>query len=162
MADKKVLQLFVPHAVVDRVDVDFLLKALETQFANSKRFEIDFWQCRKDILVGEKWHDSIQAGLATSDLGLLMVSPAFLARDYIGKHELPKFVGPEATKPLIPVGLKPVDFQRQDLKGLKDFQIFRREGKFFTELSSRMQKEDFAYRLYQSMEDRLAAVSANV
>ncbi len=162
MAVKKVLKLFVPHAVVDGVEVDYLLKALEAQFASSKRFEIDFWQCRKDILVGEKWHDIIQAGLAAADLGLLMVSPAFLASAYIGKHELPKFVGPEATKPLIPVGLKPVDFQRQDLKGLEAFQIFRRDGKFFSELSSRMQKEDFAYRLYQAMEDRLAAVTANV
>ena len=119
---------------------------------------MDLWQCRKHILVGEKWHDSIQAGLAESDIGLLMVSPAFLASKYVREHELPKFVGAEAVKPLIPVGLAPVDFQRQDLKGLQDHQIFRLDGEFFTELTTQAQRERFAYALYQAMEDRLAQV----
>jgi|GEM_PF-1944135 len=35
---KEKVKLFVPHAVVDGKNVDFLLEALETQFANSKRF----------------------------------------------------------------------------------------------------------------------------
>jgi len=109
-------------------------------------------------LVGEKWHDSIQVGLAESAIGLLMVSPAFLASKYVREHELPKFVGAEALKPLIPVGLAPVDFQRQDLKGLQDHQIFRLDGKFFTELTTQAQRERFAYKVYQAMEDRLAQV----
>ena len=88
----------------------------------SKRYNYIFWQ-DTEILVGEDWNTEIQAALDECDLGLLLISPAFLGSQYITEHELPKFIGVGA-KPLIPVMLQPVDFEFHDLKGLTDAQIF--------------------------------------
>jgi hypothetical protein len=53
----------------------------------------------------------------------LLISPAFLGSDYIKKVELPFFLG-DGEKPVIPVLLEPIDFARQDLRGLERKQIF--------------------------------------
>jgi hypothetical protein len=61
---------------------------------------------------------------------LLLVSPAFLGSDYIGKHELSHYVGGGAggampRKRAAPVALKPIRFDgAMDLKGLDRLQIF--------------------------------------
>lgn len=71
-----------------------------------------------DILPGKKWHDEIQTALQKSDFGLLLVSPAFFASDYIKDHELQQLL---AKSMVVPVALHPT----LDFKGLAERQIFR-------------------------------------
>ena len=83
----------------------------------SKQYHYTFWR-DNDILVGEKWHEEIQHALGRCDVGLVLVSPAFLGSQYIQDHELPEFVK-GGDKPVIPVMLQPIDLERHDLKGLQ-------------------------------------------
>jgi hypothetical protein len=49
---------------------------------------ISIWS-DKEIEPGEQWHIQIQSELKRAEVGVLLVSPAFLASDYIAKSEVP-------------------------------------------------------------------------
>jgi uncharacterized protein YjbI with pentapeptide repeats len=165
---KKVVRFFVSYAHNDKQLVGALVKDLGSHFASSLRYELHAWSDR-DILVGERWRDSIGKALEDCDFGLLLISPAFLASSFITKHELPRFVGaPDnpKVKPVIPVGLLPVSFGSHDLKGLKEHQIFLcqneriSEGRFYDQMSGGPKKRDFVHKLYLVIEKRLDAFFA--
>ncbi|HEY1081082.1 MAG TPA: toll/interleukin-1 receptor domain-containing protein, partial [Prosthecobacter sp.] len=118
---KPLIRFFLSYAHKDESKVLRLEQLLETQLKLSKRFQFEIWHDRK-IKVGTGWHDDIQNAITECDFGLLLVSPEFLVSRYISEHELPHFV--TGAKPLIPVGLVPVDFGRMDLKGLQENQFF--------------------------------------
>lgn len=129
MGKKKKVELFVSYARSNRSLAGNFLDRYTEQAAASSSYIYKFWR-DSDILVGEDWHEAIGRALQRCDLGLLLVSPAFLGSQYISEHELPRFVGSAAT-PVIPVMLQPVDFERHDLKGLKRHEIFRLDSERF-------------------------------
>jgi hypothetical protein len=158
MKKKKKVELFVSYARSNNNLARKFLHRYKEQVAASKSYDYDFWQ-DKNILVGEKWHEAIGRALERCNLGLLLVSPAFLGSRYISGHELPKFVG-RGTKPLIPIMLQSVDFERMDLKGLKRHQIFRLEGERFKSPKSYgdctgNQRDRFVLALFGEVEQRL-------
>ncbi len=86
--------------------------------------QVDAWWARQHLLVGHTWRDEIDTAMSESDFGLFLVSPAFLASEFIGNVELAHFTKrPESL--VIPVGLKTVNLQTSNMKGLADKQIFR-------------------------------------
>jgi hypothetical protein len=135
----------------------FLLKFKE-QVSPSKTYNYNFWT-DNDILVGEQWNGQIIIALKHCDVGLLLVSPAFLGSQYINEKELPKFIG-KRGKPVIPVMLQPVDFERHDLKGLLKTQIFRldrpkfRSPKAFGDCLGN-QRDQFTQELFKQVEKKL-------
>ncbi len=155
---KKKIKIFVSYARANRDLAIRFLEKFREQATPSKKYKYIFWR-DTEILVGEKWHDEIQAALIECNLGLLLVSPAFLGSQYIDKHELPKFVGSDG-KPLIPIMLQPVDFERHDLKGLQRSQIFQLDSplfhspKAYGECTGR-QRDRFAQELFRQVESRL-------
>ncbi|HEX8825948.1 MAG TPA: TIR domain-containing protein, partial [Archangium sp.] len=164
---KRIVRFFISYAHDNKPLVEALVKELSTQFASSARYELLPWTDR-DILAGERWHESIQKAIRDCDFGLLLLSPAFLASTFIGKHELPNFVGAPDNpkiKPVIPVGLVPVSFGRQDLKGLGEHQVFlfqtdRLEGRYYDQMQGGAKRRDFAHKLYLAIEKRLDAFFA--
>lgn len=151
---KTKVRFFVSYAHFDEVLCVRFLDLLRVLMAPSARYEFELWDDRA-ILAGEAWKREILQAIAESDVGLLLVSPAFLGSEFIGDEELPGFVGDE-SKPAIPVEIQKVDFERYDLKGLEQQQLFRLDRrKSFSECSGRRQQTEFALQLYAQIEDRL-------
>ena len=156
---KKKINIFVSYARANKVLAGRFLERFRTCLRAGRRYSYVFWQ-DTDILVGESWHEEIQEALAACDIGLLLVSAAFLGSQYISQHEIPRFVGKRA-KPVIPVLLQPVDWERFDLKGLKERQIFRLDRprfahpKAYGECYNSVQRDQFALELFRQAELKL-------
>lgn len=148
------VRFFVSYAHADALTATTFLKRLTEQLAPSKRYQYNLWRDTM-LLVGERWHDEIQQALGECQMGLLLVSPAFLASDYIVKQELPRFLG-QVAKPVLPVMLQPVDFQRHDLKGLEHHQIFCLDKtKAFGNCGTNATRRRFVAQLFGQIEQRL-------
>ena len=161
---KKKITVFVSYARANRNLATRFLKTFKEQVAPSKQYSYKFWR-DNDILVGEKWHEEIQVALGQCDVGLVLISPAFLGSQYIQDHELPKFLK-KGGKLVIPVLLQPIDLDRHDLKGLQGTQIFRLDrprfasSKAYGECSG-TQRDQFALELFRQVEARLDKVMKN-
>jgi hypothetical protein len=159
MPRKKKITIFISYARRDKNRAIDLLGRFHVQANASKRYDYKFW-IDGDILVGADWHKSIQKAIKECDIGLLLVSPAFLGSKYIKNNELKMFYGKNA-KPSIPILLQPVDFDDQDLKGLQKRQFFRLERatfiepKAYTNCRGNDQKDEFAQKLFKKVEQRL-------
>lgn len=158
---KKKITIFVSYARANRDLATRFLRKFQEQSAPSKQYHYAFWR-DNDILVGEKWHEEIQHALGQCDVGLVLVSPAFLGSQYIQDHELPEFVK-GGDKPVIPVMLQPIDLERHDLKGLQQRQIFRLDRSRFASPKaygecSGSHRDQFALELFRQVEDRLDKV----
>lgn len=92
MGAKKRIDLFVSYARSNKTLANKFLKRYGEQAGASKNYHYVFWK-DTDILVGEDWHAAIDEALKKCDIGLLLISPAFLLSNYISENELPKFVG---------------------------------------------------------------------
>ena len=119
---KRLIAFFVSYAHANQRLADDFLTRLREQMAPSRAYDYRLWRDTM-LLVGEEWNEEIKAALEASELGLLLVSPAFLGSEYITRIEWPHFLA--NRKPVIPVMLEPVDFARHDLRGLEEKQIFR-------------------------------------
>ena len=116
------IKFFVSYAHRNKVLVRDFLARLDDVLAPSKRYKYSRWQ-DSDLILGENWQKQITDAIKCCDMGLLLISPAFLASSYITEKELPVFV--TGGKASVPVMLQPVDFDLHDLKGLEKKQIFR-------------------------------------
>ncbi|HPS77268.1 MAG TPA: toll/interleukin-1 receptor domain-containing protein [Thermoanaerobaculaceae bacterium] len=147
----RMTRVFASYASADEDLACRLLELLEEHLRASRR-GYGMWEFRR-LLVGERWHERIQEEIAACDVGLLLLSPAFLASEYIARHELPHFVEGEG-KPIVPVGLKLVDLARHDHKGLADYQVFRLDGRSFSQLRT-PGRERFVLDLFRQIEARV-------
>jgi hypothetical protein len=153
------INIFVSYARSnERLANDLILK-LEDELQASRRYEYSLWNDSM-ISVGADWHNEIVAARDICDVGLLLISPAFLTSRYIAENELPFFVGDNHT-PSVPVMLQAVDFNLQDTKGLEESQVFRFSGRRFTEPRAYGEikspaRNDFVHALFQSIEAKLS------
>lgn len=148
------IAFFVSYAHADQRPADLFLQRLTEQLAPSKRYAYTLWR-DTELLVGERWHDEIQQALAACQLGLLLISPAFLASKYITQQEWPSFTG-DGAKPIIPVMLKMIDLRRHDAKGLEHHQIFRLDhARAFADCTTEVLRRRFAEQLFTQIERRL-------
>ena len=155
---RTVVEFFISYAREDDKYASSFMREFREMSAPSLKYEYRFWQ-DTEILPGESWEKEISAALKNCTLGLLLVSPAFLASPFIDEVELSHFIGNKA-KPVVPVMLKMVNLKRHNLKGLDARQIFR----FRTEGSGKLrsfaqcgitQQTDFVFELFDRVEARL-------
>lgn len=76
--------------------------------AKTLESEIDFWDATK-LKLGEVWDEKIKASISACKVGILMISPDFLASDYIQTTELDALLDKAANEgaTIIPVYLRP-------------------------------------------------------
>lgn len=146
---------FVSYARQDSKLVDDLLGRLAPYVEGSRRYVFNKWK-DTDVLIGESWANEIPRALECHRIGLLMVSPTFLVRPYIGVMEVPVFVQP--GKIVLPILIKPVDTQLQNLGELDGLRLFAMRGKGQPRAYSEFRgerRDAFALELYRAIEARL-------
>lgn len=133
MADSIVARLFLSWCHTDQAAKESLIEPLLVNLRVLRGVEVRWWE-DSHLGLGKDWHQQILACLAACDYGLLLLSPGFLASTFVTDHELPWFIGPGASRGVLPVGLKrvPLDGSRT-LHGVDRHQIFTSEGRWFSE-----------------------------
>lgn len=132
MASSTVVRLFLSWCHLDQGAKDALIKPLLVDLRILSGVEVQWWE-DSHLKIGEQWRQRIIARLAACDYGVLLLSPGFFASSFITEDELPKFIGPDAIKGALPVGLKRVELDgSRTLHGVERHQIFTSEGRWFT------------------------------
>ena len=151
-------RLFLSWAHTDRAAKDALVGPLTDNLRILRGVRFTWWE-DSHLLIGDQWRRALLARLAACDYGVLLLSPAFFASDFIRAHELPRFVGEGADKGALPVGLErfPLDGSRE-LHGVDRHQIFTApgSGKFFTQTRGHAGRQ-FAQDLATAIRNRVVA-----
>jgi hypothetical protein len=137
---------FLSYARTNSADIDRLREVLTPLFKISPDFAFGEWIDRQ-ILPGENWRAEIEEAIKHSRFGLLLLSPDFVASDFITRNELP----PLLAKPIVvPVELHRIAFDGStDLKGLEERQVFRdSKGRSFDRCRMAPDRRDFARELF--------------
>ena len=115
------IRLFLSWSHNDAEAKDSILKLLKPRLELAKKHVFTWWE-DSFILPGEEWKDEILTQLAEADYIVQLISPSFLASDFIRDYEIPG-VGEAPLKKTLPVMLVGVP-----LDGSREFhQIDRRQ-----------------------------------
>lgn len=80
----------------------------------SRDFKIDIWSDR-DIQTGTKWKQKIKQAIEDCDIAILLISPDFLASNFINTNELPPLIeaAEKEGKLIIPLIVSPSLFNKK-------------------------------------------------
>ena len=85
-----------------------------------RSIKINVWD-DKGIVSGSKWKDEIERNLQSAQIAILLVTPNFLASDFIADHELPKIFRKAEKEGLLIFWIS-ISHCLYDETELKDFQ----------------------------------------
>ena len=109
-------KIFLSYAHKD----ELYKKELDTHFAALKRSGlVETWQDR-EIMAGDDWDKVIKEAISQADIVLLLLSPDFMASDYIWNTELPSAKAHSTA--IIPLFIRPCDFEETQ------FTIYKQQG----------------------------------
>jgi hypothetical protein len=152
---RKNIKIFISYAHANQDLASRFVSKFKEYTRPSKTYYYQYWR-DTDLLVGEDWDQEIKTALDECHLGMLLISASFLGSSYITRVELKAI----KNKPVLPVLLWPIDFERHDLKGLERYQFFRLQKpglirpKAYGECTTK-QREEFIFLLFQQVEASL-------
>jgi nucleoside phosphorylase len=119
---------------------------------------IDLWDDTK-IAAGVQWKGAIFEALETSKVAVLLISPDFLASDFIAEHELPTLLTQAASGEtvVIPIIVSPCLFQET---ALSTFQAVNSPKKPLSTLST-PEREQVLVNVAEAIIQHLAGVDRN-
>ncbi len=96
--------IFISYSHKDEIWKDRLVTHLK---ALHEQGRIDLWDDRR-ISAGDDWYEEIQSAIAAASIAILMISPDFLASNFIQNEEVPRFLERNAKEGLriIPIIVK--------------------------------------------------------
>jgi hypothetical protein len=142
------IKLFLSWAHADHALKEDLVYRLTPRLKIAKKYDFIWWE---DSLIypGEEWKKGISSRFEESDYIVQLVSPAFLASDFIRNHEIPG-CGKTPHKPTLPLMLKSVPLNGDyEFHGIDRHQIFflrsaNGEPKAYGDLRGDAQRNRFA------------------
>src|SRR5215470_16750774 len=141
-------EFIVEKYIPESVDKDeALLERLLKQLSSLKQEQLISGWYDRTISGGIEWEPEILQHLNSAGIILLLVSPDFMASDYINSTELKRAMERHDAKEarVIPIIIQPVDWQHSPFGKL---QAFPKDGKAVTLWSNRNQAFlDIAMRL---------------
>jgi TIR domain len=152
--DRPSVRSFVSYARADTDLVERFLGLLRPRCQILRDVDVSLWWDR-ELLVGEAWAAELDQVMATAPVGLFLVTPNFLASEYVTEVELPRYLH-QPGRVVVPVGLRRVDLRLADTKGLSDLQMYiprpsgRSEGRWFSECGG-----ENAHRFVDGLVDQL-------
>jgi hypothetical protein len=113
--------VFISYAHADNQNPDPKKRWLDrfVEFLQPLVSQEDFTLCSdQDIKIGQNWHEHIQAHLSGAKSVVLLVSPAFLASDYVRNSELPVILKNAAGKgaKILPIIISPCLYEESRFK----------------------------------------------
>ncbi|AGA89089.1 hypothetical protein Thimo_0217 [Thioflavicoccus mobilis 8321] len=148
-SSRPIVRIFLSYAHDDGDQIQRFRALLERHLKAARHFDFDLWWDGR-IPIGARWRDEIEARLNAGQVGLACISPAFLASEFIERHELPVLL--KQTPHLVPVLLEDVSFRYHDTKGLEERQVFMLDGKGF---AASRRKDAFVLALFERINELL-------
>jgi len=154
---KRPIKLFISYAHKNKQLVTDFRNRFDDHLHASINFDYQLWQ-DIEIKVGTVWEEELLTSLKQCDMGILLVSPAFLVSNYIIDKEIPLLLS--KGKIIIPVALYPIDFKHYDLHGLAKRQFFFLNKTSFDQPRSFLElkgprRDDFTLELFKEIEEQL-------
>lgn len=146
---KRLVRVFVSYAPENAVLAQAFKQALAAQLRSSKKYEVQF-RSDCDILVGELSPSSLEHALKICDLGLLLVSLAFLETTAFG--ECSTYIDGECGTSLMLVGMAAVNVDEERLKKLGGHPGSALDRGWFEDKLSAVEKREFAQQICSDME----------
>lgn len=146
-------KVFLSWAHADASLKQAFLDLLRPHLRITPDFQYEWWE-DTHLTAGEKWEEEILGRINEADLAMHLLSPAFLASDFIRNHEVQPFL--QESKMTIPVMLVsvPLDDPNIEWHGLKSHQIFTLDSKSFQQLSGH-KRQEFVSKLAAQLRTRL-------
>lgn len=107
---------FVSYSHQDRKWLD----RLTTMLAPLVRGGLKIWSDQQ-LQPGTPWREGIKTALSDAKVAILLVSPGFLASDFIDKHELPPLLKDAGTGELVILWI-PVQYSNYQHSPIADYQ----------------------------------------
>lgn len=148
-------KVFLSWTRLDKRAKDALLMDLLPALSLLPDVRIEWWE-DSHLTCGEELVPGIVDRLDEADYGLLLLSTRYFGRDFILRHELPRFAGAVADKKSLPVVLSPLPGfgPSWHLHGVEHQVAFTDGGRSFTELSGSA-RTVFANRLADAIRRRV-------
>lgn len=131
-----------------------LLKELQTHLKPLVREGLEYWD-DTSIKPGENWQQKVEHALQETKIAVLLVSPSFMASDFIADNELPQLLAAAKQEGVIilPVILRDSAFQGTDLGQFKAVNDLRRPLQSLT----RAEKDRIWKQVAECVRDALKA-----
>ncbi len=124
MTNKNPIKVFISYARQDEVFKDELIRHLNPLVRNNT---IKSWH-DGILMVGEEWEPSIKKQIEEADVILLLISPDFMASDYIDDVEISKSLDRSRKREtvIVPIIIRPTNYSSFEIS---KYQALPKDGK---------------------------------